>query len=195
MKSALLGTVLSLWLAGCALTNEHINLAYAPLPGVSAIPGANRVMVSVQVDDGRFAKGPLVGFKKNGYGEERGGIFANDEVPVTLRRAIEQELQSRGFAISRDATVSIVAEVTRFWNDHQQGVFSGSAVADLHMSVTVKNKDGHLLCFRQVAVQGVESGTQLANGENARLALNKAMENGMKSLFEDQEFLAALLRS
>jgi len=30
-------------------------------------------------------------------------------------------------------------------------------------------------------------------GENARLALNRALENGMKLLFEDRAFLDALL--
>jgi uncharacterized lipoprotein len=33
----------------------------------------------------------------------------------------------------------------------------------------------------------------LATGENARLALERALENGMKILFEDQAFIKVLL--
>jgi uncharacterized lipoprotein YajG len=126
---------------------------------------------------------------------ETAPILANEEVTVTLRGAIEQELRARGFSIGNDSLVLVLAEVTRFWNDHKQGFFSGTAVADLNMSIMVKSKTGNLLYSRQVIAQGVEPGIQLANGENARLALTRAMENGMKLLFEDPAFLAALIWS
>jgi uncharacterized lipoprotein len=59
----------------------------------------------------------------------------------------------------------------------------------------VKSSKGELLYTRQVIVQGVEQNVQLATGDNARLALNRALENGMRTLFEDQAFLAALVPS
>lgn len=195
MKNALLGTVLSLCLAGCAFTTEQIDLVYAPLPEVSTPPGTNNVVVRVQVNDQRPDKSKKVSSKKNGYGMETAPILANEEVTATLRGAIEQELRARGFSIGNEALVLINAEVTRFWNDHKKGFFSGTAVADLNMSIMVKNKNGNLLYSRQVIAQGVEPGIQLANGENARLALTRAMENGMKLLFEDPAFLAALIWS
>ncbi|MER0172151.1 MAG: hypothetical protein DU489_16485 [Nitrosomonas sp.] len=79
------------------------------------------------------------------------------------------------------------------YSDHKMGFFSGDAIADLNMSVTVKSKKGDQLYSRQVVAQGIEPNTQLAGGENAKLALNRALENGMKALFEDQAFLAALV--
>ena len=193
MKNALLVTVLSLLLAGCALTTERIDLTYAPQPGVSTIPGANNVIVSVQVNDQRQERSNKVSYKKNGFGMEMAPILANEDVTVTLRRAIEQELQSRGFSIGNEALVSILADLTRFWNDHKTGFFAGDAVADLNMSILVKNKNGNLLYSRQILSQGVEPNTQLMSGNNARLALNRAIENGMKLLFEDHVFIAALI--
>lgn len=193
MKNALLVTVLSLLLAGCALTTERIDLTYAPQPGVSTIPGANNVIVSVQVNDQRQERSNKVSSKKNGFGMEMAPILANEDVTVTLRRAIEQELQSRGFSIGNEALVSILADLTRFWNDHKTGFFAGDAVADLNMSILVKNKNGNLLYSRQILSQGVEPNTQLMSGNNARLALNRAIENGMKLLFEDHVFIAALI--
>lgn len=193
MKNALLVTVLSLLLAGCALTTERIVLTYAPQSGVSTIPGANNVIVSVQVNDQRQERSNKVSSKKNGFGMEMAPILANEDVTVTLRRAIEQELQSRGFSIGNEALVSILADLTRFWNDHKTGFFAGDAVADLNMSILVKNKNGNLLYSRQILSQGVEPNTQLMSGNNARLALNRAIENGMKLLFEDHVFIAALI--
>jgi uncharacterized lipoprotein len=193
VKNALLITVLSLSLAGCALTTERINLTYAPQPGVSTIPGAHNVVVSVQVNDQRPDKSNKVSFKRNGFGMEMAPILANEDVTVTLRRAIEQELQSRGFSIGNEALVSILADLTRFWNDHKTGFFAGDAVADLNMSIAVKKRNGILLYSRQIQSQGIEPNTQLMTGNNARLALNRAIVNGMKLLFEDQAFIAALM--
>jgi uncharacterized lipoprotein YajG len=185
--------MLSLLLAGCALTTDRIDLTYAPQPGVSTIPSAHNVIVSVKVNDQRPEKNNRVSSKRNGFGMEMAPILANEDVTVTLRQAIEQELQSRGFVIGNEALVSILADLTRFWNDHKTGLFAGDAVADLNMNISVKNKNGNLLYSRVIQAQGIEPNTQLMTGNNARLALNKAIVNGLKILFEDQAFISALL--
>lgn len=182
-------------LSGCALSTDRIELQYNQQQGVSQIPGANNVTVSVQVTDQRQDKSK-VGSKKNGYGMEMAPILATEEVSVTIRRAIEQELHARGFQLGSDAAlVQIATDLTRFYNDHKMGFFAGDAVADLNMSVVVKSKKGALLFSRQIIAQGIEPNTQLATGENAKLALNRALENGIKYLFEDQTFLSALVAS
>lgn len=182
-------------LSGCALTTDHVQLSYSQQQGIAQIPGANNVTVNVQVNDHRQDKSK-VSSKKNGYGMEMAPILASEDVAITVRRAIEQELRSRGFQLSADAAlVQIAADLTRFYNDHKIGFFAGDAVADLNMSVIVKSKKGELIFSKQIAAQGVEPNTQLASGENARLALNRALENGMKTLFEDQSFLSALVAS
>lgn len=182
-------------LSGCALTTDRIELQYSQQQGVAQIPGANNVSVNVQVADQRQDKSK-VSSKKNGFGMEMAPILATEDVAVTVRRAIEQELKTRGFQLgSNAALVQIAADLTRFYNDHKTGFFAGDAVADLNMSITVKSKKGDLLYARQVVAQGIEPNTQLMSGENAKLALNRALENSMKDLFEDQAFLAALIAS
>jgi uncharacterized lipoprotein YajG len=196
MKNALLvfsTALLSFWLVGCAFTTERINLTYSPQLGVSTIPGANDVVVSVQVNDQRQEKSNKVSSKKNGLGMETAPILSTEDVTVTLRRAIEQELRSRGFSIGNEAIVLIIADLIQFWNDYKTGFFAGDAVADLNMSISIKNKNGNLLYFRLIIAQGVEPNTTLFTGNNARLALNRAIENGMKLLFEDQSFISALI--
>ena len=103
-------------------------------------------------------------------------------------------MQARGFQLASDAAlVKVAADVTRFYNDHKMGFFAGDAVADLNLSVTVKSKNGALLYSKQIVAQGKEANTQLATGNNARIALERALENGMKTLFDDQAFVSALL--
>jgi uncharacterized lipoprotein len=160
---------------------------------VSEIQGAKDIVVAVNINDQRQDKSNKVSCKKNGFGVEMAPILANEDVTITLQRAIEQELQLRGFKIGGQALVSIIADLTRFWNDHKTGFFAGDSIADLNMSVLVKNKDGNILYTRQIVTQGVEENIQLMTGDNARLALDKALASGMKLLFEDPAFISALL--
>lgn len=179
-------------LSGCAFTTDKIELHYKQQQNATVIPGAGNVSVNVQVNDQRQDK-TKVSSKKNGFGMETAPIIATEEVSVTIRSAIEQELKSRGFKLaSNDALILIGADLTRFYNEHKMGVFAGDAVADLNMSVTVKSQKGDTLYSHQLIAQGTEKDTQLASGENAKKALEQALENGMKSLFEDQIFLTAL---
>jgi len=180
-------------LSGCALTTEQIELHYTQQAGVSKVAGAENVSVNVQVADQRLDKSK-VSSKKNGFGMEMAPITAAEDVAVTVRKAIEKELLARGFQLgSNAALVKVVADVTRFYNDHKMGFFAGDAVADLNMSVTVKSRSGAQLFSKQIVAQGKEANTQLATGNNARLALERALENGMKMLFDDPAFLAALM--
>lgn len=186
--SALAGALLS----GCALTTDRIEIQYKQQQGVAQIPGASNVPVSVQVNDQRQDKSK-VSSKKNGFGMEMAPILAAEDVPVTIRRAIELELRSRGFQIGADASlIQIAADLTRFYNDHKLGFFAGDAVADLNLSVIVRSKQNDVLYSRQIVAQGIEPNTQLMTGENAKRALDRALENGIKYLFEDPAFLAAL---
>ncbi len=190
---AFAGCVAVASLSGCALTTEQIAINYTQQAGVAKVAGAENVSVNVQVADQRLDKSK-VSSKKNGFGMEMAPITAAEDVAVTVRKAIEKELQARGFQLGSDAAlVKVAADVTRFYNDHKMGFFAGDAVADLNLSVTVKSKNGALLYSKQIIAQGKEANTQLATGNNAKLALDRALENGMKMLFEDPTFLSALL--
>lgn len=194
---ALLYCVAMTSLAGCGFIAEQIKLEYNQPAGVSRIAGASNVSVNVQVTDQRQDKSK-VSSKKDMYGIELAPITAAEDVAITIRKAIEQELQARGFQLASDtAHVKIAADLTRFYNDHKVGLFLGDAVADLIMAVTVKGQNGTQPYSRQIVAQGIEPNlqTQLASGNNARIALGRALENGMKILFEDEEFLSALVVS
>lgn len=179
-------------LSGCAFTTDRVDLQHTPQLTFSRVQGADNVTVNVIVTDLRQDKNK-VSNKKNGFGMETAAITAARDVPVIIREAIEKELQQRGFRIGSDAQVHISADLTRFYNDFRTGVFSGDAAATLSMLVTVNSKEGKRLYLRQIDTEGIESGIQLMTGANAALALNKALKNGMDTLFSDNKFLSALL--
>lgn len=185
-------------LTGCAFTTDRIDIQYQQQQGVVQIPGASNVSVEVRVFDQRDDKSK-VSAKQNGYRMDMAPIVATEDVAVTIRRAIEQELQARGFQLGdRDAHVAIEAEITRFYNQfYWASIFSlsGSALADLNMSVEVKSKSGEVLYSRKIEAKGVEPNIQLNVGHNALKALNQALENGMKELFGDRAFLDAVMRA
>lgn len=193
MRRVLVLILAALWLSGCALTTERIDLSYVPQKGIAVIPGAHKITVNVQINDKRQEKGNKVSCKKNGFGMEMAPILANEDVKLTIKRAIEQELKSRGFSIGNEALISVIADLTRFWNDHKLGFFAGDSIADLNMTVTVKDNSMKVLYSRHIITQGVESNIQLMNGNNARLALDRALENGISLLFKDERFIATLV--
>lgn len=179
-------------LHGCAFTTETIDVSYIPEPGVSKIDGAETVSVAVDVSDSRPDKSK-VSSKKNGYGMETAPILANEEVAATVRRALTQEISARGFASGKSPSdLEISAVVNRLYNDHKLGFFSGDAVAEFGMSVKVLGASGKTLFSREIVSQGTEPNTQLATGNNAKLALDRALASGIKTLFSDPAFIAVL---
>lgn len=195
LKKGLFLALLIVWLSGCAFTQEKIDLSYNPQLGISEIANAKNVIVSVKINDVRQDKSNKVSSKKNGYGVELAPIIVNEDVTLIIKQAIEQELKIRGFSVGNKAFVEIVADLTRFWNDFKSGFFVGNAVADLNMTILVKSNNEGILYTRQIVAQGIEPNIQLANGDNARLALNRALGNGIKILFEDQVFINSLLKA
>jgi uncharacterized lipoprotein len=183
-------------LSGCALmTASQIELQYNQQAGISQLPEAKDVSVNVQVTDQRPDKSKISS-KTGAFGIGGGAILPAEDVTITIRRAIEQELRARGFQIvSGTALIQIEANITQFYSEFKIGNFSSDAVADLNMSVITKSKKGDILFSRQVVAQGIDSNVHRIVPEHPRFALNRALENGMKLLFDDRAFLAALLPS
>ena len=191
-KGSLSAVMMAITLSACALTTDRIDIQYRPTEGVSPVPGAGRITVAVQVTDQRQDK-TKIGSKKNGYGVEMAPILATEDVATTIQNAISRELRARGFQLGSKATVQVSVAVARFANDFKNGFLAGDAVADLIMGVSVASSYGKPLYSRQIVAQGVEPNVQLATGENAKLALDRALQKGIASLFEDNAFIQALL--
>lgn len=191
-SAALLACLMSI---GCALTTDRVALEYRPMAGVQTLKEAEGITVLVSVNDLRTDK-TKVSSKKNGFGMEMAPIIAEEDPALTIKRAFETEFKARGFKIGSEALVLIHSDVTRFWNDHKTGFFAGDSVADLNMTVLVKNKTGDKILYtKQVSAQGLEPNIQIQGGNNAKLALDKALANGLRQLFEDTMFLDSIVKA
>ena len=191
-RAAIVACIISV---GCALTTDRIALEYRPMPGVQLLKEAEGITVLVSVSDLRSDK-TRVSCKKNGFGMEMAPIIAEEDPAITIKRAFETEFMARGFKVGGEALVLISSDVTRFWNDHKTGFFAGDSVADLNMTVVVKNKTGDKILFtKQVSAQGLEANIQLQGGNNAKLALDKALSIGLRQLFEDTAFIDSIIKA
>ena len=193
--AAFIAVALGMSVSGCAFTTDYVTISHNTR-GAVAVPGASEIPVNVQVVDQR-SDTMKVSAKKNGYGMECAAILAREDVAATVRQAINQELKSRGFKIQEEMldVTRVNVDIFRFYNDYKVGFWSASAVSDFDVMVTVKTKDGAACYNKRQTTQAVNGGCMLMTGKNAERALNNAFSDGIQKLFDDKDFINALLQS
>ncbi|SRR5258706_7625945 len=138
MKNPLSVFAVAFLMSACALTTDRIDVPYQTLGTATPVAGASTASVSIVAHDGRTVYPDRVSTKKNGYGMEMAPILANNDIPQTVGKAVEQELKAQGFQIGPGhAALSI--DVMRFYNDFKIGFFSGNAIADVEIHATVRD--------------------------------------------------------
>lgn len=178
------GTLLS----GCALTKDTIDIAYSPDANARPIPGASARAVQVSVEDLRSTK-DCVSRKKNGYGMEMAPIVTRENVPDIVRRALESELQQRGFRIGGGGAGATV-DLTRFYSNWEVGFWTATAAGEVTLQVRVRGTN----YSRTVTGTERNSGEMMLGGGGAKEALELALRDAMRKLFDDPAFVQALLR-
>jgi uncharacterized lipoprotein len=180
-------------LNGCAMTKDYISVNYTPQNNVTALAGAEQVSVHVEISDVRSIH-DRVGNKKNGYGMDMASIIATNDVLVLVQKAIQDELSSRGFKLS-GGDVTVLVELSKFYNEFKVGMWSGEAVAELTMSVQIKKADGNIIYSKLINGEGEKLKIQMASGANAKVALEGALANATVRLFNDPLFVEGLLKA
>jgi uncharacterized lipoprotein len=178
----------ALLLGGCALTEDVVPISFKPQGGAQIGDGTP---ISVTVSDARTTDRTRISTKVNGYGMEMAAIRANRNVEDIVREAFEEELRARGFRVASGGAAASLA-IVRFYSRFESGLFSGEAVADVQMHVSVKAANGSSLFDRDVNVTGKETGIQIASGSNAAASLSDGMRQVFESLFNDPAFVAAI---
>jgi len=163
-------------------------------------PGAQNVAVSVQVNDKRDYLAPgisrkwgraQVGYGRNSFGEHVApDIIVVEPVETTVRKSIEEELAARGIRIAPTAPLQVVVDINVFFSDFKVGFMNPESSAVFAMDVKVLSSDGTTAYARHIAAQGRLPGT---GTQFARVALDKALDDGIDTLFGDWKFASALL--
>lgn len=178
-------------LTGCAVTPESVEITYAPRPGIQPSPNTYKIKIGVQVDDRRLQKFRLSNIRSTFI--ETTPIFVRNDVTSALQWAIASELRNVGFVLAEDSPdIFIVAELARFDIQYVSHYVFGTAVANIHFHVIVYDKQMQHLFEATISAQTIGEDWLTSKGETARLALNKALENGMDQLFGNKAFITTL---
>jgi uncharacterized lipoprotein YajG len=183
---------LSALLSGCAFSTDEIDLTYNVRGAREKVAGAEGVKVQVTAIDKRAIR-DKVGKKINGFGSEHGAIASTTDVVELVRSAIETELSLRGFP--KGDSVLVSCDLIEFWNHFKQGFWAGDSVAEINLTVQVKNHDGSVLFSKNVVAEGLEPNIQVAAGHNAKPALEQGLAKAIENLFQDPAFLPSLFKA
>ena len=185
--------VIALISAGCALTEDKIDIPYQGRANITVVQDADKINVEVKNEDKRTVFKDRVGAKKNGYGMEMAKIVPSNDVAKTFSDAVLFELENLGFKNGAGGKI-VKVELIRFYNDFKMGFFAGDAVADGLVNIIVTNGKDEVIFSKSYEGGGVYPNIQLALGENAREALIKAMTDIVGKVAQDKDLHTALLK-
>ena len=198
MKSHFLRTMVAVVAAGtlsaCALVEDKVPVDYvsAGVPETGALAGAADVAIVLTATDQRTVFADRIGTKKNVYGMEMARIVATNDVVELVRGSLERELRALGFRTEAGG-VPVGIELQNFYNDFRTGFWSGDAVAEVAFVLKVRDASGALLFSQLYSATGIEEKIQIASGENAKAALQKALTGAIKAAIDDPQLRQALL--
>ena len=176
-------------LSGCAFTTGHVNLDYQSQVAPTKVATANSPRISVAVTDKRPTQ--TVGHKINGYGIKTAEIVSDSDVPATVKKAFEQELEARGFTPGSGG-ILVNVSLNDFESEYSTGWFSGQATANMGLDVTVVETNGAIAFEKHITGHNEESVMYAGEG-NAQVVLNAAMRDAVSNVFGDPAFLNALM--
>ena len=198
---ALLGIVTSLAVsAGCLGTVEYpqISLSYRAQGPVERVPGAEAIKVNVVAKDMRPNKDWVCARSMPAIGIERQAVGRMESVtpPAGLvSRAIKAELSHRGFEMDYKG-IPVVANVDTFvcYCAGRLSTIDAEVGVDLFVYRAGRPPIGQEFFYRHVKGEySDQDPLRTWDKENAKIALEAALEDAMKQLFSDRRFINALL--
>ena len=178
--------------SSCSYLPERVELTYTPIKNPESLISAPYVDVSVHVVDCRRS-GKTVGRKKGKYGVEHASIGLSSDLIQEITDAMLTELHRRGFNLAYGG-VEVQIEIQKFYNEFKEGFFGGRGISELLLSVNVVNKEGMITFAKTIMGIGENNNVWIHSGNNAKKALDSAMNDAIYKLIRDRAFLQALLR-
>jgi uncharacterized lipoprotein YajG len=187
-KTIIAAALLTLGLTGCALTPATESLNYQAQTGVAHVAHAENVTVNVVTTDSRVDK--LISHKKNGYGMKLAGISSAEPVNITVNKAIEQELTTRGFHLDSNSDIKITADVTKFYTEQKARLLMFGNDASVALLISIKTNNVEI--YKKEVTGNYDIFRPAVGFEGTTECLEGALKNAMNNLFNDKGFIAAL---
>ena len=184
--------VLLLLLNACALTVDTIDVEYKPGAAAKALPDAKGIVVNLDVQDVRTSYLDRVSSKKNGYGMEMAAIVSKRDVRSMVVDAFQTELKLRGFSVGK-GTVSVQANIHKFYSDFKVGFFTGESVGEVTISVQVQDPSLKSLHAKTYTGEGEITGVMLMGGENAKKSIELAFATAVQKVMTDEQFIKSIV--
>ncbi|TWB35899.1 YajG family lipoprotein [Nitrospirillum pindoramense] len=181
------GLVAISMLAGCALSEDVATVKYVPTKAEVVVDAKP---VGLTVVDARTSDRNRISAKINGFGTEMAAIRSDKDVPAIVTDAFKTELEARGFHVQAGGR-PITVSVNQFYNQYGAGVFSGTATADVNLTVAVGNGSG-APAFSQTYAGTAKKTILMANGSNAAETVASALNDALAKMFADPAFVATL---
>jgi uncharacterized lipoprotein len=184
--------ILLFLLSACALTVDTIDVQYKSSPAARIVPAEESVVVDLDVQDVRTSYLDRVSSKKNGYGMEMAAIVSKRDVRSMVIDAFRTELKQRGFSIG-ESSVSVQANIHKFYSDFKVGFFSGESVGEVTFFVQVQGLDSKPFHAETYTGEGEITGVMLMGGENAKKSIELAFARAVRKVVTDERFIQAIL--
>jgi uncharacterized lipoprotein YajG len=181
-------------LTGCATTTSYVSIDYQPTADVVKVAAADKVQLQLSVTDSRNIK-DHISRKRNGFGLKMAPIVSTTELDQLLRQALTQELSNRGFQFTANngPLVSIDVELSKFYSKFKLYFWSADSIASTILNIKVQNPDGTVRFSKQIEGKGHLTPIFVMSGNNAKEALEKSLQDAIAQIFQDPEFMAALV--
>jgi uncharacterized lipoprotein YajG len=162
---------------------SQISLAFAPVGNVTAVPGADRVLLDVVSEDKRpqFADPEGVGRSS------RLRLVADKDVAELVRTSVEQALQAEGFVVAAGGLVVAIQLQDFFCR------FSLTASASVGYTLRVRDPAGRTVYSRFYEGKATAGPTLIEPQESCKAALERAFLSSIKQLAGDKALQTALL--
>lgn len=180
--------------AGCALTEDAVDIRYEAPANISVAAGAENVTLNISSTDGRVSNRDRVSTKKNGYGMEMAKIVAANDVVQEIGKSVQNELASLGFKIGPGG-LDIILQTTNFYSDFKTGFWSAEAVAEVAFDLNARKADGSLVYSRSYRAVGVNKDVVVMMGEQAAPALRAALRDAVQLVVRDDALHQALVKA
>jgi len=193
MNNIYLISIILLFLSGCAVMEDQIDINYVGRGNIEVVDGADKVNLTVTKADRRSVYKDRVGVKLNGYGMEMAKITSKKDVSEIFSKAVTFELENLGFNIASGGK-TVKVELVRFYNDFKIGWWAGDAVGDGLIQILVTSNDNKILFSRTYEGGFIHKNIQLATGGNAKIALEGTLTDLIAKIAGDKELHDALLQ-
>ena len=176
-------------LAACkTFDDEAVPITYTPSAGPTAVPGAEKVILSVSAEDRRAQK-DRIGIKSS-INQPR--VLADNDIAEVVRGAVESELKGEGFVIGSGG-LAITIDLQDFYYDARRENLYGSGFSSVAFTLRVRDRTGATLYSRPYEAKARLDFNFDKSAEKARVGLQRALADAVRQIGDDKALQAALL--